>query len=132
MFKKEIMKNFKCIFLLLFLMGSALVFSQRTAKVIHTFIGEGTLGSSKITLNLNMHSNGVLKGSYSAQNKSFALQGNRPIGESQQTTVYITDNSIEKGYLIIPYDIEEIEVLIGKWYSTDGQKTQDFQVKRTH
>lgn len=132
MFKKEIMKNFKSIVLLLFTLGTAFVFSQKTTKVIHTFTGEGTLGSSKITLNLNMHSNGVLKGTYSTQSSSFSLQGNRPIGDSQQTTVYITENTIEKGYLIIPYDIEEIEVLIGKWYSVDGQKTQDFQVKRTH
>lgn len=126
------MMNLKSIVALTFLLGSAFVFSQKTVKVIHTFKGEGLLGSSKISLNLNMLSNGVLKGSYLSQNATFNLQGNRPIGESQQTTVYITENNIEKGYLIIPYDIEEIEVLIGKWYSIDGQKTQELQVKRTH
>jgi hypothetical protein len=126
------MINFKSIILLGFLLGSAFVFSQKTVKVINTFKGEGTIGTSKISINLNMLSNGVLKGSYLSQNSTFNLQGNRPIGESQQTTVYITENNIEKGYLIIPYDIEEIEVLIGKWYSIDGQKIQELQVKRTH
>lgn len=126
------MKNIKSVFILSFLLLSTFVFSQKNYRVIHTFVGDGTLGSSKISLNLNMLSNGVLKGSYTSQSSTFSLQGNRPIGESQQTTVYITENNVEKGYLIIPYDIEEIEVLIGKWYSVDGQKTQEFQVKRSH
>lgn len=126
------MQNFKCLIVISFILGTTFIFSQKTVKVIHTFNGEGTIGSTKIALNLNMQSNGVLKGNYSSQNSTFNLQGNRPIGESQQTTVYITENNIEKGYLIIPYDIEEIEVLIGKWYSIDGQKTQELQVKRSH
>jgi hypothetical protein len=132
LFKKEIMRNFKTILFFVFLLVSTIVLSQKTVKVIHSFKGEGTIGTSKISINLNMLSNGVLKGYYLSQNSTFNLQGNQPIGESQQTTVYITENDIEKGYLIIPYDIEEIEVLIGKWYSIDGQKTQEFQVKRNH
>lgn len=126
------MRNFKTILFFVFLLVSTIVLSQKTVKVIHSFKGEGTIGTSKISINLNMLSNGVLKGYYLSQNSTFNLQGNQPIGESQQTTVYITENDIEKGYLIIPYDIEEIEVLIGKWYSIDGQKTQEFQVKRNH
>lgn len=126
------MRIIKSVFIFSFLLLSTSLFSQKNSKVIHTFTGDGSLGSTKISINLNMLSNGVLKGAYTSQNSTFTLQGNRPIGESQQTTVYITENNIEKGYLIIPYDIEEIEVLIGKWYSIDGQKTQEFQVKRSH
>lgn len=112
----------------------SILFAQKTVKVLHTFKGDGTLGSTNIVLQLNMQSNGVLKGFYSVKNSNpiatFFLQANRPIGDSQQTTVYITENNQEKGYFIIPYDIEELEIIIGKWYSLDGLKSQDLYVKR--
>jgi hypothetical protein len=37
---------------------------------------------------------------------------------------------VEKGYFILPYDIEDLEILIGKWYNLDGSKTQNVYIKR--
>lgn len=128
------MRNYFILFCFLIVGGLGFLNAQKTVKVLHTFKGEGTIGTSSIVMQLNLQSNGVLKGFYSTKSvnsptTSF-LQGNSPIGESQQSTVYIYENNLEKGYLVIPYDIEELEILIGKWYSLDGLKSEDLYVKR--
>ena len=69
---------------------------------------------------------------HSNPSKMYSLEGNSPIGDSQQTTVYIKENNEEKGYFILPYDIEDLEILIGKWYNLDGSKTQNVYIKRIH
>lgn len=108
--------------------------AQKTVKVLHTFKGQGNIGNANVIFQLNLQSNGILKGFYTAQinskNVTYFLEGNPPIGESQQTTVYISENSTENSYLIIPYDIEDLEIIIGKWYSLDGTKSQEVYVKR--
>ena len=87
-------------------------------------------------MQLNMQSNGIITGNYSIINsnpsKSYSLEGNSPLGDSEQSTIYIKENEVEKGYFILPYDIEDLEILIGKWYNLDGSKTQNVYIKRIH
>jgi hypothetical protein len=125
----------KVLFLFLIIGTSwGFTYAQKSVKVLHTFKGQGNIGTATVVFQINMLSNGTLKGFYSTphsgKNTTYFLQGNRPIGDSQQTTVYISENDIEKAYLIMPYDIEELEIIIGKWYSLDGTKSQEMYVKR--
>jgi hypothetical protein len=131
--EKNMMKQ---ILFLILIIGTSwgVSYGQKNVKVLHTFKGQGNIGTSSVVFQINMLSNGQLKGFYStpngSKNTTYFLQGNRPIGDSQQTTVYISENDVEKAYLIMPYDIEELEIIIGKWYSLDGTKTQEVYVKR--
>jgi hypothetical protein len=117
-------------------MSLGTVAAQKKVSVLYQFIGNGTVGTTPVTMQLNMQSNGIIKGNYSIINsnpsKMYGLEGNSPIGDSQQTTVYIKENNEEKGYFILPYDIEDLEILIGKWYNLDGSKTQNVYIKRIH
>lgn len=117
-------------------MSLGTVAAQKKVSVLYQFIGNGTVGTTPVTMQLNMQSNGIIKGNYSIihsnPSKMYSLEGNSPIGDSQQTTVYIKENNEEKGYFILPYDIEDLEILIGKWYNLDGSKTQNVYIKRIH
>jgi hypothetical protein len=110
--------------------------AQKKVTVLYQFNGQGTIGSTNVTMQLNMQSNGVIKGNYttigSSKNATYNLEGNSPIGDSQQTTIYIKESEEEKGYFILPYDIEDLEILIGKWYNLDGSKSQNVYIKRNH
>ena len=110
--------------------------AQKKVTILYQFNGQGTIGSTNVTMQLNMQSNGVIKGNYttsgSSKNTTYNLEGNSPIGDSQQTTIYIKEIDEEKGYFILPYDIEDLEILIGKWYNLDGSKSQNVYIKRNH
>ena len=110
--------------------------AQKKVSVLYQFIGNGTIGTTPVTMQLNMQSNGIIIGNYSTINstaaKTYSLEGNSPLGDSEQSTIYIKENEVEKGYFILPYDIEDLEILIGKWYNLDGSKTQNVYIKRIH
>jgi hypothetical protein len=42
----------------------------------------------------------------------------------------ISNTFLGVSYFILPYDIEDLEILIGKWYNLDGSKTQNVYIKR--